>query len=41
MEGILENWSKLKPIIMEEWAENRVEWIYTHRGLPDGRYSHL
>ncbi|KAK2361983.1 ribosomal RNA small subunit methyltransferase G [Trifolium repens] len=23
VEGILENWSKLKPIIMEEWGENR------------------
>lgn len=23
MEGILENWSKLKPIIMVEWGENR------------------
>ncbi|KAL9228911.1 hypothetical protein vseg_004441 [Gypsophila vaccaria] len=23
IEGILENWSKLKPIIMEEWGENR------------------
>lgn len=23
MEGILENWSKLRPIIMEEWGENR------------------
>ncbi|GMY23682.1 Ribosomal RNA small subunit methyltransferase G [Fagus crenata] len=23
VEGILENWSKLKPIIMEEWAESR------------------
>lgn len=21
--GILENWSKLKPVIMEEWGENR------------------
>ena len=21
--GILDNWSKLKPIIMEEWDENR------------------
>ncbi|XP_027188834.1 uncharacterized protein [Cicer arietinum] len=23
VEGILENWSKLKPIIMEEWGENK------------------
>ncbi|XP_072071073.1 uncharacterized protein [Arachis hypogaea] len=23
VEGILENWSKLKPVIMEEWSENR------------------
>ncbi|MCH85259.1 hypothetical protein A2U01_0006103, partial [Trifolium medium] len=23
VEGILENWSKLKPIIIEEWGENR------------------
>ena len=23
VEGILGNWSKLKPIIMEEWGENR------------------
>ncbi|KAF9668974.1 hypothetical protein SADUNF_Sadunf14G0059300 [Salix dunnii] len=23
VDGILENWSKLKPVIMEEWAENR------------------
>lgn len=23
VEGILENWSKLKPIIMEEWGEDR------------------
>ncbi|KAB1214351.1 hypothetical protein CJ030_MR5G000850 [Morella rubra] len=23
VEGILENWSKLKPVIMEEWNENR------------------
>ncbi|KAJ9539261.1 hypothetical protein OSB04_031994 [Centaurea solstitialis] len=23
IEGILENWSKLKPVIMEEWSENR------------------
>ncbi|XWS32165.1 hypothetical protein CRYUN_Cryun23aG0137600 [Craigia yunnanensis] len=23
VEGILENWSKLKPVIMEEWDENR------------------
>ncbi|KAH9618555.1 hypothetical protein KSS87_019779 [Heliosperma pusillum] len=23
VDGILENWSKLKPIIMEEWGENR------------------
>ena len=23
VDGILENWSKLKPIIMGEWGENR------------------
>ncbi|KAJ6722963.1 hypothetical protein OIU74_007526 [Salix koriyanagi] len=23
VDGILENWSKLKPVIMEEWVENR------------------
>lgn len=23
MEGILENWLKIKPVIMEEWSENR------------------
>ncbi|KVH89057.1 hypothetical protein Ccrd_008930 [Cynara cardunculus var. scolymus] len=23
IEGILENWSKIKPVIMEEWSENR------------------
>lgn len=23
VEGILENWSKLKPVIMEEWDEKR------------------
>ncbi|KAI6706498.1 hypothetical protein NL676_009460 [Syzygium grande] len=23
IDGILENWSKIKPVIMEEWAENR------------------
>ena len=23
VEGILENWSKLKPVITEEWDENR------------------
>lgn len=23
MAGILENWSKIKPVIMEEWSENR------------------
>ncbi|KAL2330283.1 hypothetical protein Fmac_017864 [Flemingia macrophylla] len=23
VEGILENWSKLKPVIMEEWGEDR------------------
>lgn len=23
VEGILENWSKLKPVIMEEWGEER------------------
>ncbi|KAG6749525.1 hypothetical protein POTOM_046577 [Populus tomentosa] len=23
VDGILENWSKIKPVIMEEWAENR------------------
>ncbi|GAV81738.1 hypothetical protein CFOL_v3_25192 [Cephalotus follicularis] len=23
VEGILENWSKLKPVIMEEWSENK------------------
>lgn len=23
VDGILENWSKLKPVIMEAWAENR------------------
>ncbi|EOX96392.1 TRAF-like family protein [Theobroma cacao] len=28
VEGILENWSKLKPVIMEEWNENRVALIY-------------
>lgn len=23
VEGILENWSKIKPVIMEEWDEKR------------------
>lgn len=23
IDGILENWSKIKPVIMEEWSENR------------------
>lgn len=23
MEGILENWSKIKPVIMEAWGENK------------------
>lgn len=27
VEGILENWSKLKPVIMEEWAENRDDLV--------------
>ena len=27
VEGILENWSKLKPIIMEEWDEKRNDLI--------------
>lgn len=27
VEGILENWSKLKPVILEEWNENRDDLI--------------
>lgn len=27
VEGILENWSKLKPAILEEWNENRDDLI--------------
>jgi transposase-like protein len=27
VEGILENWFQLKPIIMEEWKENRDDLI--------------
>lgn len=27
VDGILENWVKIKPVIMEEWSENRDELI--------------
>ncbi|KAI3800538.1 hypothetical protein L1987_28629 [Smallanthus sonchifolius] len=27
IEGIMENWSNIKPVIMEEWSENREELI--------------
>ncbi|KAK7856894.1 uncharacterized protein LOC112034895 isoform X1 [Quercus suber] len=27
VDGILENWSKLKPVIMEEWTENRDDLV--------------
>ncbi|QHO39659.1 uncharacterized protein DS421_4g131090 [Arachis hypogaea] len=35
VEGILETWIKLKPIVMEEWDENRDELIDLFRKVRD------
>ncbi|KAM7261808.1 hypothetical protein ACFE04_020885 [Oxalis oulophora] len=33
--GILDNWSKIKPIILEAWSENRDELIELFRNIKD------
>ncbi|KAM7261969.1 hypothetical protein ACFE04_021046 [Oxalis oulophora] len=33
--GILDNWSKIKPVILEAWSENRDELIELFRNIKD------